>query len=201
MLIFFFFTAPLDIWPISPEPTQQASRPIRPMPLFPFLLPRAGQARRRPSPAAPPSRLPPTSCAMEQTLRLSPSLIRSRPPSPLLNSAAFPPSLLHSGNGTIEGHHLPSLPALPGRLHLPLTPIKGCLRCASPYLTHTVLLAISPTPERAPTTSLRQPLPFSIAQPPRRHRRSSSAERLIEFPVRHSPSPALGRRPRAPERP
>jgi hypothetical protein len=93
-----FFTSPLAIWPISPEPAHQAHAP-----LSPFLLPRTDLACRRPSTATMPCRPRPTSRAMEQTRRPSHSLTGScPPPSPLLTRLHFLP-LLHFGNGTIEG--------------------------------------------------------------------------------------------------
>jgi hypothetical protein len=97
ILIPFFYTGPLAIWPIS------LRRPTWPVPPFPLSS----------SPCRSSSLLPFAHCrdvpatahlhALEQTRRMSPSLTRSPPP-PLLNSVAFPP-LLHSGNGTIEGAH------------------------------------------------------------------------------------------------
>jgi hypothetical protein len=113
---------------------------------------------------------------------------RVTPPSPLLNSSAFPPPIFTSIMAQWKGHHLPSPPTLLGHLHLPPTPIIGCPSRGSPHLTspHTILLTSSLTSEHGPTACLRPPPPSSVVRLPHHH--PTSGEWPIESPVLRSPS-------------
>jgi hypothetical protein len=94
-------SSPLAIWPIFPEPTQQANRPTGPTPL-------SSSLRRSSTPPpfthnhAMPCRPPPSRRTMEQTRWPSPSLTEFCPSLPSLTLSHFLP--LHQfGNGTNDG--------------------------------------------------------------------------------------------------